>query len=114
MKVIKNIAKFVILPFCLIVIFNFLEYGLIWDDVYKFLYPLLLAGIFMLNIQVPRFRHLFLILSYCMLALMVLLYLANHLDLSNSVGSIGLAILIITLFAYLPELIKEGYLKNFK
>ncbi len=113
MKDLKVIIRFIILPVCLVIVFNFLEYGLIWDKVSEFLYPILLTAIFIVNMQVSKLRRLSLALAYGMLILMIFLYLANQLDISNIIGSAGFAILIITLLTYLPELIKKGYLEKF-
>lgn len=113
MKEIKFIIKYLILPVCLIIFFNFLEYGFIWNKTYQFIQPLILTVFFIVNMQVPKLRCLSFALAYGMLALMVLLYLLDQLNLSNAIGSNGLAILIITVLTYLPQLIKEGHLKKF-
>lgn len=113
MKEIKFLIKFIILPVCLIIAFNFLEYGLIWDKIYKFLYPILLTAIFITNMQFPKFRPLSMALAYAMLVLMIFLYLVDQLNLSNIIGSSGIAILIITLFTYLPQIIKKGFVEKF-
>lgn len=113
MKEIKFTIKFIILPVFLTVVFNFLEYGLIWNKFYKFLYPIILTTIFIINMQLSKLRRLSLALAYGMLTLMILLYLVNQLNLSNIIGSAGFAILIITLLTYLPEMIKKGYLEKF-
>jgi len=113
MKEAKFTIKFIILPVFLTIVFNFLEYGLIWDRANKFLYPMLLAAIFIANMQVSKLRRFSLALAYGMLILMIFLYLVNQLNLSNIIGSAGFAVLIITLLTYLPELIKKGYLEKF-
>ena len=111
MKEIKFTIKFIILPVFLTIVFNFIEYGLSWDRFYKFLYPMVLTSIFIINMQASKLRRFSFALAYGMLILMIFLYLVDQLNLSNIIGSAGFAILIITLLTYLPELIKNGYLK---
>lgn len=112
MKEIKPLINYFILPIILAVIFNFLEYGLVWDRYYKFLYPIGLAIFFTLNLSIPKFRKFSLILSFSMLLLMIMLYLFGELNLSNIVGSAGIAALLIVLVNYLPEFLKKGYLEK--
>ncbi len=113
MRETKFIIKFIILPVFLTIVFNLLEYGLIWDKYYNFLYPMILTAVFITNMQVPRLRRFWLALAYGVLFLMVLLYLTDHINLSNNIGSAGFAILIITVLTYLPELINKGHLDKF-
>ncbi len=113
MKEIKFFIKFIVLPVCLIIVFNFLEYGLIWNKIYNFLYPMLLTVISITNMQFPKFRRLSMVLAFTMLILMFFLYLMDQLSLSNIIGSSGIAILIITLFTYLPQIIKKGFVEKF-
>lgn len=113
MKEIKFLIRFIILPVILIIAFNFLEYGLVWDKIYKFLYPMLLTVIFIINIEIPKLRRFFLYLAYGLLILMIFLYLVDLLNLADIIGSSGTTILIITLFTYLPQIIKVGFIEKF-
>lgn len=109
----KFIMKFIILPVFLTTVFNFLEYGLIWDRFIKFLYPMTLSGLFIINMYVPKLRRFSLALAYGLLILMILLYLVGQLNLSNLIGSFGFALLLIVIFCYMPQIIKKGFLEKF-
>lgn len=113
METIRLIAKFFILPLILTITFNFLEYGFSWDRVDKFIFPALLAVVAVLNFFIPRTRRYFLVLSFGLLAIMVVLYLIDQLSLSTQVGSFGFAVLILIVISYIPELIKKGYIEKF-
>ena len=113
METLKIIIKFLILPIIFTILFNFLEYGFSWDRVDKFILPALLALVATINFFIVRARAYFLILSFVLLAVMVVLYLIDQLALSTNVGSFGFAVLIIIVISYIPELIKKGYIEKF-
>lgn len=94
-------------------IFYILEYGPTWNNPDKFLKPLLLSGftIAMLFQQNLR-RHIFILSVVCLL-LMILTSIFNWSDLANSLGSFGFSLLIVTVFLYLPQIIKKGYVEGF-
>lgn len=112
MNIIKLLVK-ILIPFFLIILFNFLEFGFKWNKAEQFIYPIILMIITLTVFHVPKLRKLFLISSFCILLAMILLYLINKLDLANIVGSFGFALLLIVISAYLPELMKKGFLEKF-
>lgn len=112
MKTINIILKFILLPVILVVIFNMFEYGLVWDKYDKYLYPIVLTAVALVNLFVPRARKFFLGLAFCLLALMVLLYLSGNLNRANTVGSFGFALLLIVILSLFPQLIKKGYIER--
>lgn len=112
MKTIKIILKFIILPVILVVTFNMFEYGLVWDKVDKFFYPIVLAAVSMINFFIPKTRRYFLSIAFGMLILMVLLYLSNNLNLSNIIGSFGFALFLIVISSLFAQLIKKGYIEK--
>lgn len=94
-------------------IFYILEYGPIWDNSSKFLKPILfsvlsVAMLFQQNLR----RHIFILSVICLL-LMILTSIFNWSDLSNSLGSFGFSLLVVTVFLYLPQIIKKGYVEGF-
>lgn len=112
MKSVKIILKFIILPIILVVTFNMFEYGLVWDKVDKFLYPIVLTVSSMMNFFIPKTRRFSLGIAFGMLILMVVLYLSNNLNLSNIIGSFGFALLLIVILSLFPQLIKKGYIER--
>lgn len=112
MDTVKLLIK-IFIPFLLIILFNFLEYGFKWDKTEQFIYPIILMIITLTVFYVSKLRRLFLIASVCILLVMVLLYLTNKLDLANIVGSFGFTLLLIVVSAYLPELTKKGFIEKF-
>lgn len=58
------------------------------------------------------YRIYLLITSLTFLFLMVIFYLFWQIPLSEWFGSVGIGILTIYIFGYLPELIKNGYVKK--
>lgn len=112
MDIVKLLTK-ILTPFLLIILFNFLEYGFKWDKAEQFIYPIILMIITLTVFYVSKLRKLFLISSFCILMLMILLYLTNNLDLANIVGSFGFALLLIVVSAYIPELTKKGFIEKF-
>lgn len=108
----NQVVKFAILPIVLTIIFNFLEYGLIWDRADKFIYPILLALATILNFYQPILRRYCLILSISLLVLMSLLYLIGQQGLSSLAGSIGLALFVTLVISYFPAILKRGYIER--
>lgn len=60
-----------------------------------------------------RKRKLILIISLSLLSLMIFAYLLSLMDISNWLGSLGFGMLFITIFSYLPQVIKRGYVEKF-
>ncbi len=107
-----TILKFILLPIILTLCFNVLEYGLVWDKIDKYLYPACLAGISMGNFFIPKTRKFSLSIAFGVLALMVVLYLSDNLNLANAIGSFGFAIILIVVLSLLPQFIKKGYIEK--
>lgn len=112
MDIVKLLTK-ILITFFLIILFNFLEYGFKWNKAEQFIYPIILMIITLIVFYVSKLRKLFLISSLCILLLMIILYLLNELNWANIVGSFGFALLLIVISAYLPQLIKKGFVEKF-
>lgn len=110
---IKVLTKFLVLPLFLIVFFNFLEYGLKWNRVDKFLYPIILMVLTLVIFLKPKLRKFFLVGSLAVLLIMIFLYLVSEVNLANIVGSFGLALLIIVVTSYIGQLVKMGYIEKY-
>lgn len=109
---IKLLIK-ILSPFILVAFYNFLEYGFAWNRIDHLIYPAVLMLITLIIFFISRLRKLFLISSSCILLVMILLYLLNELDLANIVGSFGFTLFLIVISAYLPQLIKKGFVEKF-
>ena len=97
----------------LVVLFNFLEYGFVWNRIDQFVYPIILMIITLTVYYILSLRKIFFFFSFVLLLFMVLLYLLNELNLANIVGSFGFSLLLITLSTYLPQIIKRGFIEKF-
>ncbi len=113
MHIIKVLTKFLILPLFLVVFFNFSEYGYKWNRIDKFIYPIILMILTLVIFLRPKLRKLFLVLSLTVLLLMIFLYLLDEMNLANTVGSFGLALLLIITASYMPQIIKKGFVEKF-
>lgn len=109
----KVLIKYIFLVIMLLIIINLLEYGLLWERIEHYIYPSVLTIISLIILLKPVLRKLFLVLAFCLLGLMVLVYLFNELNLANLVGSFGFALLLIVVSSYIPQIIKEGFVEKF-
>lgn len=90
-----------------------LEYGFTLDSPYKLLNSLLLsilATVIFFNAGLKRYALIF---SFACLMVMVLTYIINWPDLFIPVGNFGFSLLVITVFLYLPQIIKNGHVEKF-
>ena len=110
MKEVK-LMEIIIIGCFFIVLFNFLEYGLVWIRLDQFAYPVLLTIITLAIIYIPKLRKFSLIASFTAFFIMISLYLVNKLNLANVIGSFGFALLLITLSIYLPQIVKKGFIE---
>lgn len=93
--------------------FYILEYGFTFDSWNKLLGPFLLSGLMIIMLFKPSSKRYILFLTGICFVLMVLAYLFNLLNFSNMVGSFGFSLLIVTIFLYLPQIIKKGHIERF-
>lgn len=105
--------KRILTAFFLVVLFNFLEYGFVWNRIEQFIYPIILMIITLTVYYVSKLRKIFFIFSFSLLLFMVLLYLLNELNLANIVGSFGFSLLLITVASYLPQIFRKGFVEEF-
>lgn len=91
-------------------LFMILEYGRFAFLMDELIQPVIFAFIatsVFINYKCRRFVLLF---SLMMLIMMVVFYLFNLVSISNWIGSLGVGILVILVFSYLPNLIKNGHI----
>lgn len=108
----NTFLKLTVLPIILYIMFNFLEYGGVWDGWNQFVYPAILTVISLMIILKSNFRKLFLILALSLIGFMVVFYLFNEMNFANLIGSLGLAILVIVFASYIPDLLRKGYIEH--
>lgn len=113
MRIIRVLTKFFILPLFLLVFFNFSEYGLKWNRPEEFIYPVILMILTLVTFLKSKLRKFFLILSLLILLMMIFLYLVDEINMANIVGSFGLALLIIIVISYTPQIVKSGFVEKF-
>lgn len=92
-----------------------LEYGFTFtfDFSSKLLRPFSLSILAIIMIFRPNSKPYILLLVGVCFILMILTYFFNLLDFSNMIGSFGFSLLVITIFLYLPQIIKNGHIEKF-
>lgn len=108
--------KIILIPI-LFVIFTFiflvLENGLADYQFNQVIQPIIFAAALVSNIFYPQIRKYTIQLSLFLLILMVITYMFNSISISNWFGSLGFGLLFITVFSYLPQLIKKGFVEKY-
>lgn len=112
MKILR-LVKLIFLTVLFFTIFHILENGFNFDSLQKLSVPFLLSLFTMLMIFKPNFKRYALFLLGISLILMILADLFNLIIFSKSVGEFGLSLLVITIFLYLPQIIKKGHVEKF-
>lgn len=108
--------KIILIPlffFIFSYIFLVLNSGGVIKQLGQLIQPALFAASCIICIFFPKKRKNIIYTALTLLVLMVLTYLFNFLETSNWTGSLGFGLLLITVFSYIPELIKEGFIKKF-
>lgn len=93
-----------------LLIFVILEYGQIKISIKELLQPVVFASTVLAIFLNVKLRQSILWISIALISLMVILYFFNLLSSSNWVGSLGVGILVIVIFSYCPQLIKNGHI----
>lgn len=94
-------------------VFYILEYGFVFDSSSKLLKPVLLSGLTTIMFLKPDLKRYVLFLIGICLALMILFNFLNFLSFSSIIGEFGFSLLIVTIFLYLPQIIKKGHIEKF-
>lgn len=93
-------------------VFSLTEFAQLNPIMNKYFQSLVFSATLVISFFVHKLRIKLFYISFFILALMVLFYLMDNLDLSNSSASIGIGMLLIVSLSYLPELIKKGYMEK--
>lgn len=91
------------------IVFNILEFELLNQAISKYIQSFIFSTTLIISIFKQQFRKKLFYLSLFFIFLAFVLYLVNQLMLSNSLSSLGIGILFITLLSYLPKIVKMGY-----
>lgn len=94
-------------------VFYILEYGFAFSASDKLLRPFLLSGFTTAMVLNFELRRLVLVFSTICLILMAFTYTLNLGNLSNTIGSFGFSLLVITILLYFPQIIKKGCVEKF-
>lgn len=109
----KNYIKGTIIFFVSIFLFSFLEFESSIIKIDTLIKPMIFAATLSISIVLPKLRKIILFLSLLLLAVMVLIYLFNMIEIANWIGSLGFGMLFIILATYLPKLLERGYIEKF-
>ena len=109
----KNYIKGTIIFFVSIFIFSFLEFESSIIKIDTFIQPLIFAATLSISLCLPQLKKIVLAVSLLLLAVMILIYLFNMIEIANWIGSLGFGMLFVILSTYLPELLKRGYIEKF-
>lgn len=93
-----------------LIFFIILEYGRLPDSLNGIIQPIIFAIVVVLIFIKGQYRQAILWMSSMLFFLMVFFYFLNQIPVSNWVGSLGIGILVILIFSYLPQLIKNGHI----
>lgn len=108
----KNFLKFSIFFVVIAPVSIFLNNGLQLDSYWLTLQAIVLSVCLTFVIVWPGLKKFFFGLGLLLILLMVFFYIARLIDLAEMAGSSGVGLIIVNLFAYLPQLVKLGYIKK--
>lgn len=92
------------------ILFIILEYGQMPNSFLEVSEPVIFAFITAVIFLNGNLRKFVMWLWPALLGLMVIFYLINNLQVANWLGSLGVGTLVILVFSYLPNLIKNGHI----
>lgn len=113
MNITRKIVFLTISFIFFLIIFTILDFGMEINKFIQLTQPIIFALTAVIAIFFLKLRKLILVISLSLLSLMIFTYLLSLLDISKWVGSLGFGMLFITIFSYLPQVIKKGYIEKF-
>lgn len=90
--------------------FTILEYGRLPDFFNAYIQPIIFALVVATIFLKGKYRQAIFWLSTILFILMIFFYFLNQFSFSNWSGSLGMGILVILIFSYIPQLIKNGHI----
>lgn len=108
----KNIIK--VLKFLLLIfpVMFFLNSGFSLDLNWKVVQAVIFTIIFTVIIIWPQVKKFVFYLSLVLIIFMAIFYTLRLIELADITGSTGIGLIMINLVAYLPQLVKLGYIKK--
>ena len=94
-------------------LFIYLDDGFDIQAIKQIIQPLFFAFAFTSSVLFANLRRYLLVSSCSLLAILILFYLLQMLEIADWIGRMGFGILFITIFSYLPQFIKRGYIEKF-
>lgn len=108
----KKISGAVIIFVISFFVFLVAEFDLLNPAGNKIFQSLIFSSTLIVSVFLPKFKVKLLYTTFFILFFMMLLYLLNNLNYSNFLGSIGIGMLTIIIFSYLPQLLKNGEIEK--
>ena len=105
--------KFAVLFILFLIIFYLFEYGFNFDAWDKLIRPFLLSVLTVLIFLKPALKVKMLFLVGFCFALMILADLVYQPIFAQTLGGFGFSLLVVTIFFYLPQIIKKGHVEKF-
>lgn len=93
-----------------LLVFLLLEYGRLPNQLADIFQPVIFASIVTAIFIKEKYKFIILRISLIPLFLMVILYLLDQIIFASWIGSLGVGILVISIFSYSPKLIKDGHI----
>lgn len=94
-------------------IFQILNDGVLSLNFINIINPFIYAAVLAICLFYSGIKEYVLITSLTLLIFMIIFYLSGSMSLAEWTGNLGFGILLITIFTYLPQLIKQGYIERY-
>lgn len=98
-----------IVSYVLIQLFNDGRVELVPEDLFTSFF---LMGVVVALVYQPKWRKFLFLLCFVLYLMMMISYLLLGVEISNNLGSLAFAILILILISYIPDLSRKGYINT--
>lgn len=89
-----------------------LEYGFTVNSLDKLIIPSLLSVLTTIIFFKPKLRRYAIFIIGACLVLMIIFNIFNLASFANILGEFGFSLLLVSIFLYLPQIIKKGYIEK--
>lgn len=108
----KNIVKVLLFIILLFPVMLFLNTGFLIETPWKIIQALIFTVVFTAVLIWPGLKKIIFYLGLVLITLTAILYIVSLMEWADIIGSTGFGFVIINLLAYLPQMIKLGYIKR--
>lgn len=109
----KRIILIFVFSIVFFIVFVILDNGTDVDRIDQLIQPLIFTFAFITGTFFHSTRKYLLGVGIILLSLMIFTYLFVSLDVSDWIGSLGFGIFFTTIFTYIPEIIRKGYIERY-